>query len=110
MTIASSNRRKESETMKTNVETKFSYFLVGLGLGAIGGLMAALLARQETRELLRERSAKSLEYLNQQGNKLRKTTEGIVGKGKAMLNQRCCSSEATTGNGTPVLEEAKSDL
>jgi gas vesicle protein len=110
MTIASSNRRKESETMKTNVETKFSYFLVGLGLGAMGGLMAALLARQETRELLRERSAKSLKYLNQQGNKLRKTTEGIVGKSKAMLSQRCCSSEAATGNGTPVLEEAKSDL
>jgi hypothetical protein len=27
--------------MKTNGETKFSYFLVGLGLGAIGGLISA---------------------------------------------------------------------
>jgi len=51
---------------------------------------------QETRDLLRERSAKSLEYLNQQASKLRQTTEGIVGKGKAMLSQSCCSSEATT--------------
>lgn len=96
--------------MKTNGETNFSYFLVGLAVGAVGGLISAVLARKETRDLLRERSAKSLEYLNQQGNKLRKTTEGIVGKSKAMLSQRCCSSEATTGNGTPVLEEAKSDL
>ena len=39
--------------MKTNGESKFSYLLIGLGLGAIGGLMAALLARKETRESLR---------------------------------------------------------
>jgi hypothetical protein len=96
--------------MKTTGETKFSYFLVGLGLGAIGGVVSAFLGRKETRDLLRDRSARSLEYLNEQGNKLRKTTEGIVGKGKAMLSQGCCSSESTTGNGTPPEEEAKSEL
>ena len=53
--------------MRTNGESKFSFLLIGLGLGAIGGLMAALLARKETRELLRERSTKTLDYLNQQG-------------------------------------------
>ena len=41
--------------MTTNGESKFSYLLVGLGLGAIGGLMAAILGRKETREVLRER-------------------------------------------------------
>ena len=38
--------------MRTNDESKFSFLLIGLGLGAIGGLMAALLARKETRDLL----------------------------------------------------------
>jgi hypothetical protein len=33
--------------MRTNDESKFSFLLIGLGLGAIGGLMAALLARKE---------------------------------------------------------------
>ena len=47
--------------MKTNGESKFSFLLIGLGLGAIGGLMAALLARKETRELPRERSSKTLD-------------------------------------------------
>jgi gas vesicle protein len=41
--------------MKTNSESKFSYLLIGLGLGAIGGLMSALLARKETRELVSHR-------------------------------------------------------
>ena len=35
--------------------------LSGLGLGAIGALMFALVARKETRELLRERSSKTLD-------------------------------------------------
>ncbi len=96
--------------MKTNGETKIPYFLVGLGLGAIGGVISALLAREDTRDLLRERSAKSLEYLHQQGSKLRETTEGILGKGKEILSQRCCSSQATTGNGTQAPEEVKPEL
>ncbi len=93
--------------MKTNGETRLPYFLVGLSLGVAGGFISALLARKENRDRLRERSAKSLEYLNQQANKLRETTEEIIGKGKELLSQRCCSSQATTGNGTQVSEDAK---
>ena len=95
--------------METNSETKFPYFLVGLTLGAIGGAMSALLARKETRDMLRERSAQSIECLNQRANKLREKTEGIVGRGKEMLSQRCCLSNAGTGNGTQAQEEAKPD-
>jgi gas vesicle protein len=71
--------------MRTNGESKFSYLLIGLGLGAIGGLMAASLARKETREALRERSAKSLDYLNQQAGKLRETADVIVQQGKKLI-------------------------
>jgi len=82
--------------MRTNGESKFSFLLIGLGLGAIGGLMAALLARKETRDLLRERSSKTVDYLNQKGKKLRETTEGIVEKGKELMSDRRCSVDATT--------------
>lgn len=58
--------------------------------------MAALLARKETRELLRERSTEALEFLSQQGGKLRETSEGIVEKGKELISHRCCSVDATT--------------
>jgi gas vesicle protein len=76
---------KEEKFMTTNGESKFSYLLVGLGLGAVGGLMAAVLARKETRELLRERSGKSLDYLNQQAGKLRETADVIVQQGKKLI-------------------------
>ena len=82
--------------MRTNGESKFSFLLISLGLGAIGGLMFALLARKETRDLLRERSRKTLDYLDQQGKKLRETGEGIVEKGKELITHRYCSVDATT--------------
>ena len=44
--------------------------------------MAAILARKETLEGLRERSGKSLDYLNQQAGKLRETADVIVQQGK----------------------------
>jgi gas vesicle protein len=93
--------------MRTNGESKFSFLLIGLGLGAIGGLMAALLARKETRELLRERSTEALEFLSQQGGKLRETSEGIVEKGKELISHRCCSVDATT---EPHKEERRETL
>ncbi|HYA29097.1 MAG TPA: YtxH domain-containing protein [Acidobacteriota bacterium] len=95
--------------MERNSETKLPYFLVGLALGAIGGAMSALLARKETRDMLRERSVQSLECLNQRANILREKAEGIVEKGKEMLSQSCCLSQSGTGNGTQAQKEAKPD-
>ena len=71
--------------MTTNGESKFSSLLMGLGLGAIGGLMAAIFARKQTREVIRERSGKSLDYLNQQAGKLREITDTIVQQGKKLI-------------------------
>ena len=82
--------------MRTNGESKFSFLLIGLGLGVIGGLMFAVLARKETRQSLRESSIKTLDYLNQQGKKDREITEGIVEKGKELMSHRCCSVDVTT--------------
>lgn len=81
--------------MRTNGESKFPFLLIGLGLAAIGALMAALLARKETRKLLRQRSSEALDYLSQQRNRLRETSEAIVEKGKELLRHRCCSVDAT---------------
>ncbi|MGZ9261702.1 MAG: hypothetical protein ACXW6V_19700, partial [Candidatus Binatia bacterium] len=52
-----------------------------------------LLARKETRELIRERSSEALDYLGQQSNKLRETSEAIVEKGKELLSHGGCSGE-----------------
>jgi gas vesicle protein len=89
--------------MNTNSESRFRYFWVGLGLGAISAVLSALLARKESREYLREQGAKSLEYLSAGGKKLRESAEGIAQKGRELMSQRCshCGTpvDATTGDG-----------
>ena len=82
--------------MTTVGESKISYLLIGLGLGTVGGLMAALLVRQETRDIVRERSRKSLDYLNEQAGKLRDTADVIVQQGKKLI--ACKRSDAVAGN------------
>jgi hypothetical protein len=54
--------------------------------------MAAILARKETREVLRERSGKGLDYLNQQAGKLRETADVIVQQGKKLLASKSSDS------------------
>jgi gas vesicle protein len=71
--------------MTTNGESKFSRLFIGLGLGAVGGLIAAILAHKETREVLRERGGKSMDYLNQQVGKLREAADVIVQQGKKLI-------------------------
>jgi len=83
--------------MTTNGESKFSYLLTGLALGAIGGLVAAILARKETREALREGSGKSLDFLNQQAGKLRETADVIVQQGKKLI---ACSGSDSVDHST----------
>ncbi len=62
----------------------FFYLLNGLGLAAIGGVMAALLVDKQQREL-RERSGKSVDYLKHQATKLRQTAEVILQEGKKLI-------------------------
>ena len=81
--------------MRTNGESKLSFLLIGLGLGAIGGLMFALLARKETRKYLREQSDKGLDILNQRAGRLRASAEGILHKGREFMSRPCYDSVNT---------------
>ena len=71
--------------MKTNSESKSTHLLLGLAVGAIGGLVTAILAHRETRGAFRERSEKSLEYLNRQACNLRDAADVIVQQGKKLI-------------------------
>ncbi len=89
--------------MTTNGESKFSFLLIGLGLGAFGGLVATILARKETRQVLRQRSGKSLDYLNQRAGKLREITDTIVQQGKKFL---ACKGSDSVHHSTEAEKQA----
>ena len=89
--------------MTTKGESKSAHLLIGLVVGAIGGLVTAILAHRETREALRERSGKSLDYLNQQAGKLRDTADVIVQQGKKLI---ACNGSDTVDHSTEASKQA----
>ena len=77
---------EKDKSMKTNGEFRFPHFLGGIGLGAgVGGLLAPR-PGEKTRKYLRERSHKSLDYVNDQATKLRRTAEALVEAGKKLMS------------------------
>lgn len=85
--------------MKTEAEPRIPSLLVGIGVGAIGGLIAALLARKETREKVLERGTKSLDYLKEQGQRLRESGKEAVEKGRSFIGCQCHESVESTAEG-----------
>jgi len=98
--------------MTTNSESKVSYLLVGLSLGAVGGLMAALFVRKETREIIRDSSRKSLDYLNQQAGKIRESADVIVQQGKKLLacKRSDSASDSTESEKQTYQEDRRENL
>ena len=89
---------------------KLSYLLVGVGLAAIGGLISVLLARRETRDLLRERSRKSRDYLNQQAATLREAAGEIAKRAKDFVGPHRDSVKTDTEAERQAYQEHKRDI
>jgi len=102
--------KKENKIMKTREPGKLSYLVFGIGLAAIGGLISALLARKETRDLLRERSRKSLDYLNQQAAKLREAADEIAKRAKDFVGPPRDSLKTDTEAERQAYQEDKRDI
>ncbi|HEY7558625.1 MAG TPA: YtxH domain-containing protein [Candidatus Binatia bacterium] len=75
---------------------RFPYLLVGMGLGAVAGLLLAPGAVEEMWKYLRERSHRGLDTLTKQAGTLRESAEGIVKKGREFIGAHCNSAKSDT--------------
>jgi len=85
--------------MKSETESKIPYWAVGIAVGAVGSIVAALLARKETREKVLEQGSKSLDYLKERGQKLRETSKVAIEKGKNFIGCQCHESAQENSEG-----------
>lgn len=92
--------------MKTRETGKLSYLLFGL---AVGALVSALLARKETRDLLREHSGKSQEHMKRTAAKLRARAEEIARKGKEFVSHLVAAAKDDSEAERRGYEEEKRD-
>ena len=95
--------------MADNVGSKVSYFLVGLGVGALMGVLFAPKSGEETREYLSKRADEGREFAQKKARELRERADELIGRGKDVaVRKRDSISAAVDAGREAFLRESKS--
>jgi len=73
--------------MAQNVIPKGNYFLVGLGIGSLIGVLFAPKSGEETREYIAKKAREGNEIARKKGQELRDRAEEAVERGKKIVAQ-----------------------
>ncbi|HXX45222.1 MAG TPA: YtxH domain-containing protein [Candidatus Acidoferrales bacterium] len=71
--------------MAENVGSKVSFFLVGLGIGALIGILFAPKSGEETREYLSSKADEGREYAQRKARELRERAEDLIERSKEIM-------------------------
>ena len=71
-----------------NSGAKFVYFLTGVGIGALVGILFAPQSGKETRDYIASRADDSRDFLVRKSRELREQANDYVERGKGVLNQQ----------------------
>ena len=95
--------------MAENTGSKVSYFLVGLGIGALVGILFAPKSGEETREFLTQKAEEGKEYAQKKARELRERAEDLVDRGKnvAMRQKETLSAAVEAGREAYQREKSK---
>jgi len=94
--------------MADNVGSKVSYFLVGLGVGALMGVLFAPKSGEETREYLSKRADEGREFAQKKARELRERADELIERGKDVaVRKRDSISAAVDAGREAFLRESK---
>jgi gas vesicle protein len=74
--------------MSDRDSNSFLWFLAGLGIGAIAGVLYAPRSGDETREALRSRAEDGREFVRDRARQAREQAAGWADRGREVLNQQ----------------------
>ncbi|HUL34679.1 MAG TPA: YtxH domain-containing protein [Candidatus Eisenbacteria bacterium] len=95
--------------MADNVGSKVSYFLVGLGVGALMGVLFAPKSGDETRDYLSKRADDGREFAQKKARELRERADELIERGKDVaVRKRESISAAVDAGREAFLRESKS--
>jgi|SRR6516165_359578 gas vesicle protein len=96
-------------TMADSVGSKVSYFLVGLGVGALMGVLFAPKSGEDTREYLSKRADEGREFAQRKAKELRDRADDLVERGKDLASKKRESIAAAVDSAREAyLRESKS--
>ena len=95
--------------MADNVGSKVSYFLVGLGVGALMGVLFAPKSGEDTRDYLSKRADDGREFAQKKARELRERADELIERGKDVASKKRESLSAAVDAGREAfLRESKS--
>ncbi len=74
--------------MSDNAGSKVSIFLVGLGIGALVGILFAPKSGEETREFLANKADEGREYAQKKARELRERAEDLIERSKEVVSRQ----------------------
>ncbi len=89
--------------------SSFLWFLAGVGLGGLIGVLYAPRAGSETREELRARAEQGSEYVRNRAREAREQAAGWVDKGLDVVNQQKDQFRAAYEAGRQAYQEATTE-
>ncbi len=93
--------------MGDNVGAKISYFLVGLGIGSLIGILFAPRSGEETREYLTQKAEEGREYAREKARELRERAEDLLERGKEVASRQKESLSAAVDAGREAYQREK---
>lgn len=94
--------------MSDNVGSRVSIFLVGLGIGALIGILFAPKSGEETREYLSNKADEGREYAQKKARELRERAEDLIERSKEVMSrQKEAISSAVDAGKETYKREAK---
>jgi gas vesicle protein len=94
--------------MGDSTGSKISYFMVGLGIGALVGILFAPKSGDETRDYLSQRAEEGKEYAQRKARELRERAEDLVERGKQVAAKQKESISAAVDAGRDAYQREKS--
>jgi gas vesicle protein len=88
--------------------SKLSYFLAGIGIGTLVGILFAPKSGEETREYLSQRADEGKEYAQRKARELRERADDLVQRGKQAATRQKESISAAVDAGREAYQREKS--
>ncbi|MBI3406658.1 MAG: YtxH domain-containing protein [Acidobacteria bacterium] len=93
--------------MSDNTGSKVSYFLVGLGVGTLLGILFAPKSGEETREYLRDKADEGKEYAQRKAREIRERADELVERGKDAVRHQKDQVNSALDAGRAAYEREK---
>ena len=94
--------------MAEKTDSKASYFLIGLGIGSLIGILFAPKSGEETREYLSQSAKEGSEYAQKKARELMERAEDLVERGKEVLTEKKEQITAAVDVGRETYKREKS--